>query len=102
MMRTSSPFWRFSLRARAASWAMEMPPVSSMYKGVLESSLAQMVSFAKSASVISPRLILLEDTSACSEMILVASCSEDISSEKNPTTPPSRADVEPSGATSPL
>ena len=41
----------------------------------------QATSFSKSASVMSPRLIFEDETSVCSEMIRVASCSADISSE---------------------
>ena len=36
----------------------------------------------------SPRLMLEEETSACSESTRVASCSDDISSEKKATMPP--------------
>ena len=43
-----------------------------------------------------PRLIFDDGISVCSEMMRVASCSDDISSEKKPTTPPLAALKEPS------
>jgi hypothetical protein len=39
-----------------------------------------------------------EEISAASDMIRCASCEDDISSEKNPTTPPSTVPIEPSCA----
>ncbi len=96
MTMTSRPRWRFSRRARAASCAIEMPPVWSMNSGIFCMVCEQATSFSKSVSVISPRLILEEGISVCSEMMRVASCSDDISSEKKPMTPPFLALNEPS------
>ena len=96
MTMTSRPRWRFSRRARAASWAIEMPPVWSMNSGSFCIICEQATSFSKSFSVISPRRIFEDGISVCSEMMRVASCSDDISSEKKPTTPPLAALNEPS------
>src|SRR5215510_6459619 len=50
---------------------------------------------------ISPRRMRYDGISVCSEMMRVASCSADISSEKKPTIPPLTVSVWPSGRTSP-
>ena len=100
MMMTSRPRWRLRRRARAASWAIEIPPVWSMKSGIFCIICEQATSFSKSVSVISPRLILEEGISVCSEMMRVASCSDDISSEKKPMTPPFFALKEPSACCS--
>ena len=52
-----------------------------MKSGIFCIICEQATSFSKSASVMSPRRIFDEETSVCSEMIRVASCSDDISSE---------------------
>ncbi len=59
-----------------------------MKKRDLCNSIERSVIRSKSLSVMSPRRIVLEGMSVCSEMIRVASCSADISSEKKPTMPP--------------
>ena len=65
-----------------------MPPVWSMKSGIFCITCEQATRRSNSPSEISPRLIFDEGISVCSEMIRVASCSDDISSEKKPTTPP--------------
>ena len=46
---------------------------------------------SKSLLISSPLRIFSDGTSACSASMRVASCSDDISSEKKPTTAPSTA-----------
>ena len=48
-----------------------------------------------------PRRILFDGIPVCSEMMRVASCSADISSEKKPTMPPLTVAIWPSARTSP-
>ncbi len=95
------PFWRFSRRARAASCATVRPPVSSMNIGRCCSSTATSLIFSKSRSLMPPRRIVLDGMPLCSAMIRVASCSADISSEKNATIPPLTVLIWPSAWTSP-
>ncbi len=87
MMR-SSPEVRFSRRARAVSWAMEMPPVSSMNSGASWMSKAASRTWPNSEASISPRRMRSEGTPEVSDRRRMASCSDDISSWKNATTPP--------------
>ena len=94
MTSRSSPCWRLSRRARAASCATVSPPVSSMKNGRCCSSTATSLIFSKSRSLMPPRRIVLDGMPLCSAMMRVASCSADISSEKKPTMPPfDRVDV---------
>ncbi len=53
------------------------------------------------SSVMRPRRMSEDGTPDCSAMMRVASCSDDISSEKKPTMPPLTVLVLPSGCTSP-
>ena len=53
------------------------------------------------SSLIRPRRMSDEGTPDCSATMRVASCSDDISSEKKPTMPPSTVLIAPSGWTSP-
>src|SRR3954466_3240742 len=67
----SRPRWRLSRRARAASWATDNPPVSSMKKGRCCNSIATSLIFSKSRSLMPPRRMVLEGIPLCSAMIRV-------------------------------
>ena len=71
--------------------------MSSINKGQLSKVLAASTNLRNSDSVMSPRLICSEETSAASDRTLAASCSEDISNEKKPTQPPLMVPSDPSG-----
>ena len=75
------PRLRLSLRARAASWAMEMPPLSSMVSGKPETNAAFSPNRRNSSSLSWPRMARSTGSPARAQMILVATCSLDISSE---------------------
>ena len=90
MISSPSPCVRFSRRARVRSAAMDSAGVSSMKKFRCSSSWLTGQHAVEVRSLISsPLRIFSEGISACSEIMRVASCSADISSEKKPTTAPS-------------
>ena len=68
---------------------MVIAGVSSMKNGAEFISCAASTTRPKSSSFTSPRRMRSEETPDFSARIRVASCSEDISSEKKPTLPPS-------------
>ena len=82
---------RFRRRARVRSAAMLSAGVSSMKKLRCSSSRLISSTLSKLLLISSPLRIFSDGISACSESMRVASCSDDISSEKKPTTAPSTA-----------
>ena len=80
-MSTSKPFVRFNLLARAASWLIGRAGVSSMNSGQASNDLAASTNLLNSFSVISPRRIWSDGTSATSDKTRAASCSALISNE---------------------
>ena len=97
MTRRSRPCWRLRRRARAAMVEMGSAGVSSMKRGQFSKAFAASMKRRISSSVMSPWRIWCEGTREASERMRAASCSEDISREKKPTTPPSTAPSVPSG-----
>ena len=73
------------LLALDASVAILMAGVSSMNNGISRIDLDTFTKLSKSDSDKLPLLISFELIFACSERILVANCSADISNEKNAT-----------------
>ena len=82
--------WRFSRRARVRSALTVNAGVSSMKIGILWSVEEAAARRVNSSFDTSPLRMRSDEMLDCSERMRLASCSADISSEKNPTTAPSR------------